>query len=132
LKFRQDAKLDPAWVLRLVQSRGDLTLLPPAVLRLDLSRPAAASDDAASRLSRPLGAGRLRPRSTPVAAASPAAVGEGAAGSWWTARATAGEVKTGFTREAMTAETPPDPGAPGGLFERVGQVLTHLTQGLVG
>jgi transcription-repair coupling factor (superfamily II helicase) len=131
-KFRQDAKLDPAWLLRLVQSRGDLTLLPPAVLRLDLSRPAAPSDEAASRLSRPLGAGRLRPRPASAAAVSPATAGDAPAGSWWTARATAGEVKTGFTREAMTAETPPDPAAPGGLFERVGQVLTHLTQGLVG
>ena len=36
LKFRQDAKLDPAWLLKLVESRADLTLLPPAVLRLDL------------------------------------------------------------------------------------------------
>jgi transcription-repair coupling factor (superfamily II helicase) len=32
LKFRQDAKLDPAWLLKLVQERGDLTLQPPASL----------------------------------------------------------------------------------------------------
>ena len=36
LKFRQDAKVDPALLLKLIKSRGDLTLLPPAVLRLDL------------------------------------------------------------------------------------------------
>ena len=39
LKFRQDARLDPSMVLRLVQTRGDLTLLPPAVLKLNLEAP---------------------------------------------------------------------------------------------
>ena len=33
LKFRGDAKIDPAWLLRFVQSSGGLTLVPPAVLR---------------------------------------------------------------------------------------------------
>ena len=36
LKFRQDAKVDPAMLFTLIKSRGDLTLLPPAVLRLAL------------------------------------------------------------------------------------------------
>ena len=52
LKFRQDAKLDPALLLKLIQSRGDLTLLPPAILKLDLTRPVLATD------SRPTGPGR--------------------------------------------------------------------------
>ncbi len=38
LKFRQDARVDPTLLLRLMESRGDLTLMPPATLRLDLSR----------------------------------------------------------------------------------------------
>jgi transcription-repair coupling factor (superfamily II helicase) len=38
LKFRQDAKVDPTLLLALMKRRGDLTLLPPAVLRLDLSK----------------------------------------------------------------------------------------------
>ncbi len=33
LKFRGDAKLDPGWLLRFVQSSRGLTLVPPAVLR---------------------------------------------------------------------------------------------------
>jgi transcription-repair coupling factor (superfamily II helicase) len=33
LKFRGDAKLDPAWLLRFVQGSRGLTLVPPAVLR---------------------------------------------------------------------------------------------------
>ncbi len=36
LKFRQDAKVDPAMLFKLIKSRRDLTLLPPAVLRLAL------------------------------------------------------------------------------------------------
>ncbi len=38
LKFRQDAKVDPTLLLALMKRRGDLTLMPPAVLRLDLSK----------------------------------------------------------------------------------------------
>jgi transcription-repair coupling factor (superfamily II helicase) len=33
LKFRGDAKLDPAWLLRFVQTSRGLTLVPPAILR---------------------------------------------------------------------------------------------------
>ncbi|MBW8713633.1 MAG: transcription-repair coupling factor [Acidobacteria bacterium] len=39
LKFRPDAKLDPAWLFRIVQQRGDVTLVPPATLKLDLKKP---------------------------------------------------------------------------------------------
>jgi hypothetical protein len=102
-----------------------LTLLPPAVLRLDLERPVRPPDAPVSRPpSRPTSLGRLRPRRDPA----PELV---SSDSWWTARATAGEVTAGFTREAMTAEAPPDPAAKGGLFERLGQVLGHLSQGLL-
>ena len=37
LKFRPEAKLDPALLFTLVKSRRDLTLTPPAVLRLTLA-----------------------------------------------------------------------------------------------
>ena len=123
LKFRQDAKLDPAWLMRLVQSRGDLTLLPPAILRLDLSRPSAAPRNAPARPA-VIPPGRLRPK----AGAAPA----GPATSWWIARATAGEVTSGFNRETLTADdTPFDPAARDGLFERLKWVLTQLNQGLI-
>ena len=124
LKFRQDAKLDPTWLLRLVQSRADLTLLPPAVLRMDLERPVTPPDAPARRPpSRPTPLGRLRPKRDPA----PELVSD----SWWTSRATADEVTLGFTRETVTAEAALDPAAPGGLFERLGKVLGHLSQGLL-
>jgi transcription-repair coupling factor (superfamily II helicase) len=108
LKFRPDARIDPALLLRLIQERGDLTLLPPAVLKLDLTRAPGA----------PVGRPEPRRRQVP----------EGK--SWWTARAT-GEVSPGFTREALLAERPVDPASPGGLFERLGEVLTRLGQALI-
>jgi hypothetical protein len=36
LKFRPDAKLDPAWLFRVVQERGDIVLIPPGTIKLDL------------------------------------------------------------------------------------------------
>jgi transcription-repair coupling factor (superfamily II helicase) len=111
LKFRPDAKVDPAWLLRLVQSRADLTLLPPAVLRLNLDRPAETPK-------------------TP-APASKQKGGQAAGPSWWTARARAGDVTPGFNREAVLRRVPDDPRAAGGLFERLGQILDLLSRGLL-
>ncbi len=127
LKFRQDAKLDPTWLLRLVQGRGDLTLLPPAVLRLDLDRPSAAHvrPQGTPRAGASAPPGRLRPKAPPPAEREQA-------DSWWTTRATAAGVTAGFTREAVTAEPELDPGAADGLFERLGAVLGQLQQGLLG
>jgi transcription-repair coupling factor (superfamily II helicase) len=55
LKFRMDAPLDPVRILKMVQARGDLQLLPPAVLKLDLYRRTLES-------GRRETAGRSRPR----------------------------------------------------------------------
>jgi transcription-repair coupling factor (superfamily II helicase) len=113
LKFRQDAKLDPALVLNLVQGRGDLTLLPPAVLKLNLEAPRR----------RPAKAGRGESDRMPGRVSS-------AAGSWWTARASSA-VQPGFTRDEILAEGPLDPAKPDGLFERLGELLEQLSQSLV-
>jgi transcription-repair coupling factor (superfamily II helicase) len=115
LKFRQDAKVDPIALATLVERRADLTLLPPAVLRLDLSRPERAPD---------------RPRPLRRAEAPAADPGDDVSSSWWTARATA-EVAPGFTRDAILAERPPDPAEAGGLFDRVGRLLDYLSRSLV-
>ncbi|HEY7473625.1 MAG TPA: transcription-repair coupling factor [Vicinamibacterales bacterium] len=111
LKFRQDASVEPARLPRLIQSRGDLTLVPPGVLRIDLDKPADAAPNTAPK-RRQVAAGQAR---------------ESAATSWWTTRATS-DVEPGFTREAILAEAPPDPSQPGGLFDRVGTVLEQLSE----
>ncbi|HYN10797.1 MAG TPA: transcription-repair coupling factor [Vicinamibacterales bacterium] len=111
LKFRQDARVEPARLPRLIQSRGDLTLVPPGVLRIDLDKPVEAAPDTVTK-------GRRAPAGPPR---------ESSTTSWWTARATS-DVVPGFTREAILAEAPPDPSQPGGLFDRVGAVLEQLSQ----
>jgi len=46
--------------------------------------------------------------------------------SWWTARATAGTVTPGFTKEEILKPPKEDPRAEGGLFDRVGGLLGEL------
>jgi hypothetical protein len=46
--------------------------------------------------------------------------------SWWVARAKEAEVKPGFTKAEMTRSAKEDPRAPGGVFERVGGLLSEL------
>jgi transcription-repair coupling factor (superfamily II helicase) len=119
LKFRPEAKLDPAWLYRVVQERADLKLIPPASLKLDLK--AAPSAPRPSRPAAPATTGKgLLPRkgSDPVAG-----------GSWWAARAKAGEVTSGFTKEEIMRPAKEDPRGPGGLFTRVGGLLRELSAG---
>jgi hypothetical protein len=142
MRFRQDARIDPAALARLLQQRGDLTLVPPVVLKMDLAksvappapilrktpspepRPAQSrrmvtAHGQTARIVRPSNSGAPRggERGSPEEAPD---------ASWWTARATS-SVTAGFTRQEMLAETPPDPAAPGGLFERLGEVLAQLS-----
>jgi transcription-repair coupling factor (superfamily II helicase) len=113
LKFRPDARLDPTWLLRVVQDRGDVVLLPPATIKLDLR--AHEKHGGASRRS----TGQLvRKGGDPVAG-----------GSWWAARARAGEVAPGFSREEILRPAKEDPRAEGGLFTRVGGLLRELSAG---
>jgi len=111
-KFRQDAALDPTWLFRFVESRPDITLHPPAVLKLDLGGQPGGPRYPKDRAAKP-GRGRESSRGP----------------SWWTSRATAG-VTPGFSKAEILAEAPADPAAPGGLFERVGEVLTTIAEAL--
>jgi len=52
-----------------------------------------------------------------------------AGGSWWAARAKAGEVTAGFTRDEIMRPQKEDPRAEGGLFGRVGGFLRELSEG---
>ena len=64
LKFRPDAKLDPQWLFRVVQERGDVDLVPPATLKLDLRAAPAARRTARSPAAR-AGPG-ARPKARPT------------------------------------------------------------------
>jgi hypothetical protein len=107
LKVRSQAKLDPVRLVSLVRQRADLTLVPPAALRLNLTVPAPAVRPSVPGSRK--GGGKPQPAS-----------------SWWTARARAGEVKPGFTKEEMLRPAKDDPRAEGGVFEQVGGLLSAL------
>ncbi len=52
-----------------------------------------------------------------------------AGGSWWAARAKAGEVAPGFSRDEILRPAKEDPRAEGGVFSRVGGLLRELSGG---
>ena len=100
-------------VIALVQERGDLQLVPPSTLKLDLRAPTEA------------------PAPNPVKAAHLRATAGRRAGpprrpAWWTARATSGEVTSGFTKADILKAAPDDPRAPNGVLARVTEVLDAL------
>jgi transcription-repair coupling factor (superfamily II helicase) len=114
LKFRPQAKVDLARIVALVRQRRDLTLVPPAALKLNLNE---TDEPAASAV-------RTGPKGP--AAGRKAAGRTQTAPSWWTARAREGEVKPGFSKDAILRSPQEDPRAPGGPFERVGSLLSDL------
>ena len=139
-RFRPQAKLDPQRLVSLVNKRSDVTLVPPAGTA---PRPARAAPRVPARpkreslrlLSRHRRHGRLRgptsdgsrPTSADVLAAHkrgdrPAA----APGSWWTARATAGEVVPGFSKAEILRPQAEDPRAEDGVFTKVAGLLGEL------
>jgi transcription-repair coupling factor (superfamily II helicase) len=113
LKFRPDAKLDPQWLFRVVQERGDLSLVPPGTVKLDLRAATTARRTVATGST-----ARTKGKADPVAA-----------GSWWTARAKAGEVTGGFTRDEIMRPAREDPRGEGGVFTRVAGLLRELSAG---
>ncbi|MEA2463257.1 MAG: hypothetical protein QOJ98_1004, partial [Acidobacteriota bacterium] len=118
LKFRPQAKVDLVRLVALVRRRPELTLVPPAALKLNLGMAEASG---------------LSAQGPPKPAPKAPAVSQGKAGkrpaappSWWVARAKEAEVKPGFTKAEMTRSAKEDPRAPGGLFEQVGGLLSEL------
>ncbi len=97
MRFREKAKVDPVRVVHLVRERGDLQLVPPVSLKLDL-KPAPRS-------------GRRKPTREPA---------------WWTARATAAEVTPGFSKAEILKPKAEDPRSPGGILHRLTDLLEEL------
>ena len=102
VKFRTDAGIDPARLVALVNARPAATLLPPAVLELDL----AAGEEQAPA-GRP---GRRR-----------------GGASWWTTRAKAGRVTAGFTKHEVLAASSPRLEAGLAFLTRVSGLLDELS-----
>ena len=117
LRFRPTARVQPERLVGVVQRRADVSLVPPNVLRMDLRAAHAPRGEAVGR-------GSLRPGPGGGRAAAPRRTAETV--SWWTARATAGEVAPGFTRAEMLKPAPEDPRGENGVFTRVGGLLSEL------
>jgi transcription-repair coupling factor (superfamily II helicase) len=127
-KFRDNAGSrapDPQRVLAMVTRRPDLTLLPPSSLRLRL---AGGPRDSAGRSAHGERRVPLRTGVTAPKLSAPSAAGRSATASWWTARATAGSVEPGFTKQEILKPPSEQPRAEGGVFDRVGSLLKQLLQ----
>jgi transcription-repair coupling factor (superfamily II helicase) len=122
LKFRPQAKIDPVRLVALVRQRPELTLVPPAALRLTLDMAGGSG-----LMAKAPGAHQPLPVShQPSAISHKKGKYANAAPSWWVARAKAGEVTAGFTKADILRPAKEDPRAPGGVFERVGALLSDL------
>ena len=117
LKFRQKSKVDLTQVIALVQERGDLQLVPPNSLKLDLKK---AVEPAAKSPLQVVAEGR-RAKADGLKAAKIQRKP-----SWWTVRATAGEVTPGFTKAEILKQAPEDPRAPEGVLTKVTELLEEL------
>jgi hypothetical protein len=118
IKFRPEAqgrRLNVERLLEVVGGRGDTALVPPATVKLDLRAPVPA----------PPRVGLKGHAGGPAGTKAKARQSSGQ--SWWTTRATAGEVKAGFTKEAILKPPKEDPNAPEGVFTRVRGLLSELT-----
>src|SRR5687768_10692310 len=117
LKFRQKSKVDLTQVIALVQERGDLQLIPPSSLKLDLRKPVETA--AKSPLQVVAEGRRAKADGLRIAKIQRKP-------SWWTVRATAGEVTPGFTKAEILKPAPEDPRAPEGVLSKVTELLEEL------
>ncbi len=124
LKFRSRTTLDPIRLVAIVRKRSDLTLVPPAGLKLSLEGTRSGVSE-----SRPGAPQKARPGEAAASTGSGKAGLRGRAAeppSWWTARARAGHVKPGFSKEEIQRTAQEDPRAAGGVFDRIGGLLSEL------
>ena len=96
IKFRPQARVDPIRLVKVVHEWPGAVLVPPVSLKLDLD----ATDARKTAKKREA--------------------------SWWTARATAGVVKPGFTKEEILRKPKQNPRAEGGMFSRLEELLAAL------
>ena len=113
VRFRPQARLDPVHLVRVVRETPGAILAPPASMKLDLEVVAAGATLTASEHKSGQGSARGRR-------------GEGTSSSWWTARARAGEVTGGFTKDEILRRPERDPRIEGGMFDRIQGVLRAL------
>jgi len=114
IKFRPNARIDPVRLVKVVSEWPGAMLVPPVSMKLDLEAP-------------------LEKKKAPPTKTGPAKAGHYGTRraetdtSWWTARATTGDVRPGFTKEEILRKPEADPRAEGGMFSRLEGLLGSLT-----
>jgi len=108
IRFRPQAKVDPVRLVKVVHDWPGATLVPPASLKVDLEAPQS-------------------PVGRAVTARQASHKGSRKETSWWTARATAGVVTSGFTKEEILRKPKQNPRAEGGMFDRLEELLRALS-----
>jgi len=137
IKFRPQTKVDPVRLVALVKRRPELTLVPPSGLRLTMggpvsgpvSGPPGGTPPARVQAGTPVKPQNLGRMPGQVPKGSKSSKAPVAPPSWWTARARAGAVTPGFTKDEILKAAKDDPRAPGGVFESLGDVLSELLDG---
>jgi transcription-repair coupling factor (superfamily II helicase) len=148
IKFRPTARIDPMRLVKVVGEWPGATMVPPVSLKLDLEAAQPSAKAPAGKMEAPdvRKAGQTAPPGRAAHGSTPwtrtaggglkhvpggrlagGARGSGGEGSWWTARATSGEVKPGFTREEILRKPETDPRAEGGMFSRLEGLLRALS-----
>jgi hypothetical protein len=107
IKFRPNARIDGVRLVKVVGAWPGAVLVPPVSVKLDLDAPLVAAKTA------------VAPRVPAGRSSGGRAKSTEAQGSWWTTRATAGEVKPGFTKDEVMRKPDIDPRAEGGMFSRL-------------
>jgi transcription-repair coupling factor (superfamily II helicase) len=116
IRFRPQAKVDPVRLVKVVHDWPGATLVPPVSLKVDLEAASGGPEGPPLRSDRDGHRGRRgRPSGRPKET------------SWWTARATAGVVTSGFTKEEILRKPKQDPRAEGGMFDRLEELLGSLS-----
>ncbi|HTM03251.1 MAG TPA: transcription-repair coupling factor [Vicinamibacterales bacterium] len=140
IKFRPTAKIDPIRLVKVVADTPGTTMVPPVSVKLDLEEPFNAVTRTApgppGQADTPRSTTQPVHPSTPWVKRSVSRLPPGARGrdgrgdttqSWWTARASAGEVRPGFSKDEILKKPPRDPKGDGGMFERLERLLTALS-----
>jgi hypothetical protein len=110
IRFRPNARLDPLRLVKVVGQFPGAILVPPVSIKLDLDVSAAPT----------------RTEVAPKRSERSSRRADATSTSWWTARATAGDVRPGFSKDEILRKPEGDPRAEGGMFARVGGLLRAL------
>jgi len=121
IKFRPQSKLDPTRLIKVVHEYAGATLVPPATLRLEIetpkgvqtSPPTSEPSSGRGRAARP---GHRKGES----------LAREVAPSWWTARATTGDVTAGFTKGEILRKPATGPRVASGMFATLEKLLRAL------